>query len=131
LGFAALQVRGKVGDGGIDFEGVLDVLGVASIKLQVQVKRYTSTSIGEKDIRNFRGALKRDHQGTFITLTSFQKKAIESAADANKVYINLIDGKRLIEIFIEQYDKVIQLIEIDANADLLKKLKFRKIIIPQ
>lgn len=131
LGFVALQKRGKVGDGGVDFEGVLDVLGVSSIRLQVQVKQYSKTSISEMDIRNFRGALKKDHQGTFITLSVFQKKAIESAADINKVAINLIDGKKLIEIFIEQYDKVIQLIEDDANTELLQKLKFRKVIIPQ
>ncbi len=131
LGFEAQQKTGRVGDGGIDFEGVLDVLGVASARLQVQVKRYSTASIGEKDIRNFRGALKRDHQGTFITLSTFQKKAVESAMDRDKTVINLIDGKRLIEIFIEQYDKVVQLMEDEARTDLLNKLKFRKIIIPQ
>jgi restriction system protein len=130
LGFEAQQMTGRVGDGGIDFEGILDVLGVASVRLQVQVKRYTSATIGEKEIRSFRGALKRDHQGTFITLSSFQKKAIESARDESKVAINLIDGIRLIEIFIEQYDKVIQQIEENENLELLNKLKFRKVVIP-
>jgi restriction system protein len=45
LGFDPRQETGKVGDGGIDFEGVLDVLGVASINLQVQVKRYDKGAI--------------------------------------------------------------------------------------
>lgn len=92
LGFDATKRKGGVGDGGIDFEGVLNVLGVASAKLQVQVKRYESSAIGELQIRNFRGALKRDYQGTFITLSDFNKKAIKSAEDEDKVLINLING---------------------------------------
>ena len=40
LGFEATQETGRSGDGGIDFEGELRVMGVASIRLQVQVKRY-------------------------------------------------------------------------------------------
>jgi restriction system protein len=54
LGFEPSQEIGKVGDGGIDFEGILDVSGIASINLQVQVKRFDKGVIGEKEIRNFR-----------------------------------------------------------------------------
>jgi restriction system protein len=130
LGFEAKKRVGCVGDGGIDFEGTLDVFGVAITNLQVQVKRYESTSIGEKDIRNFRGALKRDYQGTFITLSDFNKKAKESAADPEKIPINLINGKQLIEIFIERYDDIIELIENDENEKLKEKLTFKRTIIP-
>ncbi len=130
LGFDASQRTGKVGDGGIDFEGILDVFGVATTKLQVQVKRYDSSVIGELQIRNFRGALKRDFQGTFITLSDFNKKAVESAKDENKIPINLLNGRKLIELFILQYDKVMELIEADENEELQKKLKFKKVIIP-
>lgn len=130
LGFDATQKHGKSGDGGIDFEGVLDVLGIASVKLQIQVKRYSTAAIKETDIRNFRGALKKDHQGTFITLSDFNKKAIESASDPTKEPINLINGRKLIEIFIEQFDKVISLIKAEENQALFEKLSFRKIIIP-
>ena len=45
------EIQGGVGDGGIDFEGILNVYGIASIKLQVQVKRYENTTksrIGNK-----------------------------------------------------------------------------------
>jgi restriction system protein len=131
LGFEATQKTGKVGDGGIDFEGKLDMMGVASTKLQVQVKRYESNAISEKDIRNFRGALKKDYQGTFITLSNFQKKALESASDPDKVFINLINGNQFIDIFIEQYDKVIDLMYEEDNDDLASKLKFKKALIPE
>ena len=39
LGFEA-QHTGKVGDQGVDVEGVLDVFNIAQVKLYVQVKRY-------------------------------------------------------------------------------------------
>jgi restriction system protein len=131
IGFEATQKTGKVGDGGIDFEGKLEMMGVASTKLQVQVKRYDKSAIGERDIRNFRGALKLDHQGTFITLSSFQKKALESANDPNRVPINLINGNQFIDIFIEQYDKVIDLMYEQDNDELAAKLKFKKALIPE
>jgi restriction system protein len=132
LGFESTQEHGGVGDGGSDVEGILNVLGFASIKLQIQVKRYANSPIGEPEIRNFRGSLRNDSQGTFITLSSFNRRAIESASNPNLKPINLIDGKQLIEVFIEQFDKVIQLIEDnDTYRPLLDKLRFKKIIIPQ
>ncbi len=131
IGFEATQKTGKVGDGGIDFEGTLDMLGVASTQLQVQVKRYEKNKITEKEIRNFRGALKRDYQGTFITLSSFQKKAYESANDPSRVPINLISGNQFIDIFIEQYDKVLDLMYEEDNDELAGKLKFKKALIPE
>jgi restriction system protein len=131
LGFEARQRQGMVGDGGVDFEGVLNVMGVAKIQLQVQVKRYEQSAIGEKDIRNLRGALKTGHQGCFLTLSSFQKKAIESAADPEKTSISLIDGRRFIEIFTEQYEKVMDLLLEEGQEDLAGKLKFRKGLWPE
>lgn len=131
LGFEARQRQGKPGDGGIDFEGVLNVMGVAKIQLQVQVKRYEQAAIGERDIRNLRGALKSAHQGCFITLSSFQKKAIDSAEDPEKTPISLIDGKRFIEIFTEQYDKVLDLLLEEDQDELASKIKFRKGLWPE
>jgi len=130
LGFITLQRTGKVADGGVDYQGILDVQGVASVKLMVQVKRYKDANVKETDIRNFRGTYKRDHMLTFITLSNFDKKAKVSAESTEHIPINLINGEKLIQIFIEQYDKVIQLIEDEGNADLLNKLKFKKVIIP-
>ncbi len=130
LGFEPTQEIGKVGDGGIDFEGVLDVSGIASINLQVQVKRYDKGIIGEKEIRNFRGALKKDFQGCFITLSSFNKKAIESASDKQREEIQLIDGNRFTEVFIEQYEKIIEAMYNDDMDDLAGKLKFKKSLLP-
>jgi restriction system protein len=130
LGFEPTQEIGKVGDGGIDFEGILDVSGIATINLQVQVKRYDRGAIGEKDIRSFRGALKKDFQGCFLTLSTFNKKAIESATDREREQIQLIDGTRFTEIFVEQYDKIMEAMYNDDMDELAGKLKFKKSLIP-
>ena len=130
LGFEPTQEIGKVGDGGIDFEGVLDVNGIASVNLQVQVKRYDNNSIGEKEIRSFRGALKQDYQGCFITLSKFQKKAVESSSKQGYKGIQLIDGNKFIEIFIQQYEEIIDVIQGEDNDELLDKLQFKKSLLP-
>lgn len=124
------EKQGGVGDGGIDFEGVLTVYNIASINLQVQVKRYEKNKIKWQDIASFRGAMKRDYQGCFITLSDFQKKAVENATDENKIPITLIDGKKLIDIFIGQYDEIINSMREEENDDLADKLKFKKALVP-
>lgn len=130
LGFEPTQEVGKVGDGGIDFEGILDVNGIASINLQVQVKRYDKNSIGELEIRSFRGAIKENYQGCFITLSKFQKKAIEGSSKQGYKNIQLIDGIKFIELFINQYDEIIDVIQGEENDELLDKLQFKKSLLP-
>lgn len=124
------EKQGGGNDGGIDFEGILNIFGVASVNLQVQVKRYEKNSISWQNVAAFRGAMKKDFQGCFITLSDFQKKAIENASDPNKVLITLIDGKKLIDIFINQYDEIISAMREDDNDDLADKLKFKKALVP-
>lgn len=124
------EKQGGVGDGGIDFEGVLTVYNIASINLQVQVKRYEKNRIKWQDIASFRGAMKRDYQGCFITLSDFHKKAIDNATDESKIPITLINGKKLIDIFIGQYDEIINAMREEENDDLADKLKFKKALVP-
>jgi restriction system protein len=131
MGFSPTQETGFSGDGGIDFEGTLEVMGVAAVNLQVQVKRYNKGTIGEIDIRNFRGALKKDYQGCFITLSKFAKKAIESASDPEKITIRLVNGRQFIDILIEQYDKVMESMLSNDADELASKLKFKKMLLPE
>ncbi len=130
LGFEPKQKIGFIGDGGVDYEGELDVHGIALIKLQVQVKRYTTNTIGERDIRSFRGALQNDFQGCFITLSKFTQRALQSANREGYKPIQLVDGMKFIELFIQQYDKIIEEIRIDENDDLEEKLIFKKTLFP-
>jgi restriction system protein len=130
LGFESSQQTGKVGDGGVDFEGELTVFGIASVQLQVQVKRYEAQRIGEPAIRNFRGALKKGRQGCFITLSDFHKKAVASASDTDKVPIQLVNGRRFVDILTQQYDRVMELILNEDNEALADKLQLKRVLIP-
>ena len=65
-----------------------------------------------------------------IILSSFNKKAIESASDKERSEIQLIDGMRFTEIFIEQYEKIIDAMFNDDMDDLAGKLKFKKSLLP-
>ncbi len=131
LGFEATRETGYSGDGGVDFEGVLTVKGIASVGLQVQVKRYKeSRTISEPSIRSFRGALKRDYQGCFITLSEYTKTARDSARDTAKVLINLINGHQFIDILTEQYEAVIDLMRAEDQDDLATKLAFKRVLVP-
>jgi len=85
---------------------------------------------GEKNIRSFRGALKKDFQGCFLTLSTFNKKAVLSANDKEREQIQLIDGSRFTEIFVEQYDKIMEAMYNDDMDELAGKLKFKKSLVP-
>jgi restriction system protein len=92
---------GKTGDNGIDGIISQDKLGLENIYLQA--KRYATGSVGEGDIRDFKGALdaKGAKKGVFIT-TSYFTEAAKIAADKSLNYkIVLIDGERLAELMIE------------------------------
>lgn len=124
-----ISTRGA--DGGTDFEGELNVQGIATIFLQVQVKRYKQTNkVQESAIRNFRGALKRDAHACFITLSSYSKKAKNSANDPDKVPIQLVNGDQFIDILTAQYDHVIDLLHTEDQDELANKLNFKKVLVP-
>lgn len=101
-GFVKVEVRGKVGDGGIDGLGVLRV-NLVSFQVYFQCKRYKG-SVGSKEIRDFRGALQgRADKGLFITTGTFTSQASEEATRDGAIAIDLIDGDRLCEL-LKQYD---------------------------
>lgn len=117
-GFVKVEVRGKVGDGGIDGLGVLRV-NLVSFQIYFQCKRYKG-SVGSKEIRDFRGALQgRADKGLFITTGTFTSQASEEATRDGAIAIDLIDGDRLCEL-LKQYElgvktTMIENVEISAN----------------
>ena len=99
-GFVKVEVRGKTGDGGIDGVGILRV-NLVSFQVYFQCKRWGS-SVGSKEIRDFRGALQgRADKGLFITTSSFTKHASDEATRDGAIAIDLIDGPRLCELLKE------------------------------
>jgi len=63
-------------------------------------------------------------------LSRFQKKAIESSSKEGYKGIQLIDGNKFIELFIQQYEEIIDVIQGEDNDELLDKLQFKKSLLP-
>ncbi|GAB1366634.1 hypothetical protein MASR1M36_15050 [Candidatus Cloacimonadaceae bacterium] len=107
LGFEGTTVTGKVGDGGVDVMGELDVSNLAKIKLFVQVKRFkTDVKISASDVKQLRAAIPKDGQGAFITTADYQKKANVIALDPDFPRIGLINGKQLVDLLIEHWNDI-------------------------
>ena len=96
-GFIKVEVRGKIGDGGIDGVGVLRV-NLISFQVYFQCKKYKG-SVGSKDVRDFRGALQgRADKGLFITTGTFTSDAQKESSRDGAPAIDLIDGDQLCEL---------------------------------
>lgn len=118
IGFEA-ERTGKVGDGGVDATGVLDVDNMAKIKIYVQAKRYRiGSKIDAKTIKALRQNISRDAQGTFITTADFQAKALEAASEDGFPRIGTINGTQLVDLLNKHWD--------DLPEDLRHKLGLKK-----
>lgn len=107
MGFEETEHTGRSGDGGVDARGTLNISGLAKIKLFVQAKRYqTNSRINAKAIQDFRGAIPNSAQGAFITTADYVKKAHEVANDPGFPRIGLINGKQLVDLLTEHWNKL-------------------------
>ena len=95
----ALQQVGGSGDGGVDGVISLDALGLE--KVYVQAKRWQNT-VGRPDLQAFYGALAghKAKRGVFITTSGFTAQAIDFARSVAGLV--LIDGKRLVDLMLNQ-----------------------------
>ncbi len=91
----------------MDVAGTLDVYGLASVDLRVQVKRYkVGSTVGHNDIKHFRASIPEKAQGAFVTTSGYTKKAREAAEKEGFKRIGLIDGRQLVDILTEEYDQL-------------------------
>ena len=116
-GFERVSITGKSGDGGIDGNGVILVNPFVSFNVVFQCKRY-SGSVVPSQVREFRGAMDgRTDKGIIITTGSFTKESSKEAFRDGVKPIELVDGERLIDMFVELElgIKKVQTYEIDAT----------------
>lgn len=107
LGFEGTEHTGRVGDGGVDAKGELNVAGMAKIKLYVQAKRYRlGSKISSGAVKSFRASITSDAQGAFITTADYQKAAQEVAVETGFPRIGLINGEQLVDILVEHWDDI-------------------------
>lgn len=104
VGFQATSNQ-LVGDKGVDVTGILNAEGLASIKLQVQVKKVKG-SIGIGEVQQLRGALTSEEQGALVTLSTFTKQAAEEAQAPGKKPIVLIEGEGLVDLVLRHYEEI-------------------------
>ena len=74
--------------------------------------------------------MKRDCQGCFITLSDFSNAARQSAEDAALRPVNLINGRQFVELFVQHYDLILELLAAEEADELAQKLKFQKTLLP-
>lgn len=93
----SIRVTGRTGDGGIDGECSLDVLGLFDVKFQA--KRWAQGHpVTGPEMRSFIGSLSvtRSGHGIFVTTSDFTKDAIESAQRSG--IVRLVNGTQLVRI---------------------------------
>ena len=118
-GFIEVEVTGRLGDGGIDGNGIIRTAGLISFPVLFQCKRY-SGSVGAGSVRDFRGAMVgRADKGLILTTGSFTREAYREATRDGAPPIDLIDGELLIdrlkELGLGVKTKVVEVVEVDAE----------------
>lgn len=109
LGFEGSEVTGKVGDGGVDATGELNVANLAKVKVFVQAKRYGhGTRINANTVRHLRQAIPFGGQGAFITTADFQNAANDVALEQGFPRIGLINGRQLVDLLVEHWGEIPQ-----------------------
>lgn len=109
LGFEGSEHVGKVGDGGVDATGELNVANMAKIKLFVQAKRYKlGSKIQANVVKALRANIPAGGQGAFITTADYQSAAKEIAVEPGFPRIGLINGQQLVDILAEYWGEIPQ-----------------------
>jgi restriction system protein len=107
LGFEGSEHKGKVGDGGVDVTGELNVANMAKIKLFVQAKRYKlGARISPNEVKALRANIPSGGQGAFITTADYRPAAKEIAVEQGFPRIGLINGEQLVDILAEHWDDI-------------------------
>ncbi len=107
LGFEGSEHHGRVGDGGVDASGELNISGLAKMKVFVQAKRYKlGTKISANAVKALRQSIPFGGQGAFITTCEYQKSAEEVAVEPGFPRIGLINGKQLVDILAEHWEDI-------------------------
>jgi restriction system protein len=124
LGFKNVEITGKVGDGGIDGKGILNIGSIITFRVVFQCKRYRDT-VSAGVVRDFRGAVQgRADKGLLITTGTFTREARSEAQRDGALAIDLMDGNELAQKLKELRLGVgVEMVEqITISADWFQKL---------
>ena len=120
MGFEATHT-GKVGDGGVDVKGDLDLYGMAKVKLIVQAKRYKlDDRISAKTIKELRQSIPHESQGVFITTADYQDNALKIAVETGFPRIGTINGRQLVDLLSEKWE------DLELPEEIRAKLRLKR-----
>ncbi len=106
MGFEG-QHTGRPGDGGVDATGELDISNLAKVKVYVQAKRYRmGAKIKGATVKQLRQSIPFGGQGAFITTADYQSDAYEVALAEGFPRIGLINGRQLVDLLVENWDRI-------------------------
>ena len=107
LGFEGSEHKGKVGDGGVDAIGELNISGLAKMKIFVQAKRYKlGAKINANTVKALRQNIPSNGQGAFITTADYQSAAKKIANEPGFPRIGLINGNQLVDILVDHWEDI-------------------------
>jgi len=120
LGFEA-ERTGKVGDGGVDATGELDLYNLAKVKIYVQAKRYQiGDRISAKQVKQLRQNIPNNAQGAFITTSDFAKDALKVAVEPGFPRIGTINGEQLVDLLAAKWENL------DLPDELKQKMSLKR-----
>jgi restriction system protein len=101
MGYTNVEVTSPSNDKGVDVVADIE-LGISSVREVVQVKRH-SGSINRTVLDQLRGSLHRFKamRGTIITSGTFSNGAKTAAMEQGAAPITLIDGEKLVNLFLQ------------------------------
>ncbi|WP_157900466.1 restriction endonuclease [Mesorhizobium sp. LCM 4577] len=101
-GFEQVVVTRKSRDGGIDGHGQVQI-GLTTISVAFQCKRYRDKAVGPDAVESFRGRTSGRHeQGYYFTTSRFTREAVEAQRRPGAVPIVLFDGGRIVDIMFDK-----------------------------
>lgn len=103
-------------DAGIDVLAWTDPLGTKPPRIKIQVKRRKD-NIAVDELRSFLAVLSDADVGLYVTTGGFTRDAQDEARVQERRKITLIDRERLVELWIEYFDRI------DEDARRLLPLK--------
>jgi restriction system protein len=116
-GFTETKVTQVSKDGGIDGYGKLS-LGLGSINVAFQCKRWKKTPVSRPMLSQFRGDIQGKYElGIYFTTGTFTKDAQQAASQPGAVPIVLLDGRSIANLMMEKHFGVdVESLPIYSNA---------------
>ena len=129
IGMENLKITGRSGDRGIDGTGDLKVDKLFSEQVIFQCKRYSNSSVGSSEIREFHGAmLNRATRGIFFTTSTFSRDAKEEAVKDPRHKIVMVDRDMLVDLMQQMNVGVRPIMNYEIDLEFFERIKFESSI---